>query len=209
MRILAFDVCAGPVSVAAVADGRVVATLVREVDRGSADILVPTIVACLDRAGWSWRALDMLAVTVGPGSFTGIRSGVAAARGLALAADRPVLPVGTLEAMAQASSGKGACWSVLHGGRRGLFVQPFDEAGIPSDVPHAIAETARAEVLPEGARIVGDGGETVRLDAPVVARVAMAKLARGEAPAKGSDAEPLYLRPPDARVSAGRSLLRR
>ena len=151
----------------------------------------------------------MLAVTVGPGSFTGVRSGVAAARGLALAADRPVLPVGTLEAMVKASSGKGACWSVLRGGRRGLFVQPFDEAGNPSDVPRAIEEAECEAVLPEGARIVGDGGEEVLADAPVVASTALAKLARGEGPVKGSDVEPLYLRPPDARVSAGRSLLRR
>ena len=83
----------------------------RAVERGQAEHILPLLVdAVLADAGWSWAELDLLAVTVGPGSFTGIRTGVALARALALALGLTGLGVGTLETLAEAAGPRAVCW---------------------------------------------------------------------------------------------------
>lgn len=68
--------------------------------RGHAEALMPMIARLMERSGVSFAALDRIAVTTGPGSFTGLRVGLSAARGIALAADKPVVGVTTLSAYA-------------------------------------------------------------------------------------------------------------
>ena len=68
--------------------------------RGHAEALMPMIAAVMSAAGMEFAALDRIAVTVGPGSFTGLRVGVAAARGIALAAGKPAVGLTTLAALA-------------------------------------------------------------------------------------------------------------
>lgn len=100
MRILALDTATAACSVALLEDGRILARDWRAMHQGHAQALMPMVVAVMGAEPYS--TLDAVAVTVGPGSFTGIRVGLAAARGLGLAAGRPVLGVTTFEAIARA-----------------------------------------------------------------------------------------------------------
>jgi len=98
--ILAFDTCLDGCSVALASGGDVLASAADRQARGQAERLVPMIADVLARAGVGGGDIAGIAVTTGPGSFTGARIGVAAARGLALAWERPALGVTTLELLA-------------------------------------------------------------------------------------------------------------
>jgi tRNA threonylcarbamoyladenosine biosynthesis protein TsaB len=98
MTVLAFDCAISGLSVALVRDGESLAAH-REEGRGQAATLLPAIAAVLRQAGVDRRALSMIAVTVGPGSFTGVRVGLAAARGLAMALDVPLAGIATTAAL--------------------------------------------------------------------------------------------------------------
>ncbi|MCB2056126.1 MAG: tRNA (adenosine(37)-N6)-threonylcarbamoyltransferase complex dimerization subunit type 1 TsaB [Geminicoccaceae bacterium] len=208
MRLLAFDCCLGGFS-ACLHDGAlIVAHRLEPARRGQAEVIVPMLQRLLDEARWRWRDVDLLAATVGPGSFTGVRICVAVARALALATRRSVVPVGTLEARAFALR-PGEPFGVVMDGRRGdLFVQQFDADATPQGPavrrPAALLEALRGEGLLFGP----EGGDAV-LDARDVAAAALARLGRGGEAVTGTTLEPLYLRPPDARLSAGRSLVGR
>src|SRR5215207_11035135 len=100
--ILALDTSLEDCAVAIAAGGRV--TLVREtIGRGHAERLFGMVEAALAEAGLRLADIDRFAVTVGPGSFTGIRVGVAAARGFALATGKPAVGISTLAAHAAAA----------------------------------------------------------------------------------------------------------
>ena len=211
MRILAID-GTGPIAVAAWENGsiggpQILATAARA-ERQDADHLPAAVARCLSDAGWTPQGWDLLACSVGPGSFTAIRVCVAMARGLALAAGRPVLPVSRFEAIAARARREGIAGPLhvlIDAGRSGWFSQDRpdeDEAGPPLSRP----------VLPDddGTRILVGSGENVHgiiADATDVACVAANRLARGERAVSGLELTPLYLREADARVGAGRSLL--
>ena len=102
MRILAIDTALGACA-AAVLDSRAGAILASEsaaMLRGHAEAVMPLIARVMDAGRCEFDDLDRIAVTVGPGSFTGLRVGIAAARGIALAAGKPVAGVTTLTAFA-------------------------------------------------------------------------------------------------------------
>src|SRR5678815_1575047 len=99
MIVLGLDTCLSSCSVA-VRDGERVLASAREVmARGHQERLAPMAQAVMAEAGLSFDKLDRIAVTVGPGSFTGLRVGIAFAKGLALALDLPTVGVGSLEAL--------------------------------------------------------------------------------------------------------------
>src|SRR5947207_14443737 len=102
MRVLAIDTALEACSVAVLdtahADARVHESLAMQ--RGHAEALMPLIARFLDRAQLDFAAFDRIAVTTGPGSFTGLRVGIAAARGIALAAGKPAIGLSTLAAFA-------------------------------------------------------------------------------------------------------------
>ena len=94
----ALDACAAGVldSVA----GRLIAQESQPMKRGHAEALMPLIARVIEQSGIAFAALDRIAVTTGPGSFTGLRVGLSAARGIALAANKPVVGLTTLTAYA-------------------------------------------------------------------------------------------------------------
>ena len=85
MKILAFDTALNACSVAIADDGQVLAHTHEKRRRGHAETLLPMIEDEMKKAGITYEDLDLLAVTVGPGTFTGLRIGLAAARGISIA----------------------------------------------------------------------------------------------------------------------------
>jgi tRNA threonylcarbamoyladenosine biosynthesis protein TsaB len=92
---------------------RVIAQESQAMKRGHAEALMPLIGRVIRESGVAFAALDRIAVTTGPGSFTGLRVGLSAARGIALAADKPVVGLSTLTAYAAPVVGQNAAQPVL------------------------------------------------------------------------------------------------
>src|SRR2546421_3096138 len=102
MRVLAFDSSGGGCSAAALSGERVLATESAPMLRGQAEHLVPMIARVMSAAGLGFGELDLIAVTLGPGAFTGVRIGIATAQGLALATGASALGLGSFEAVGAA-----------------------------------------------------------------------------------------------------------
>jgi tRNA threonylcarbamoyladenosine biosynthesis protein TsaB len=100
MRVLAFDTSADVTSVAVCDGARVLAEDDEKVGDRHAEILLPRIQRCLERSGLRLADIELLGVGIGPGSFTGVRVGLATAKGLALALQKPLCPVVSLAALA-------------------------------------------------------------------------------------------------------------
>ena len=105
MNILGIDTALGACSAALTADARVVAHAFEEMQRGHAEALAPMVDALMRNAGLSYAALNRIAVTTGPGTFTGQRVGLAFARAMALALKIPAVGVTTLDVMAEVAYG--------------------------------------------------------------------------------------------------------
>jgi len=103
VRILALETTEALGSVAAMCDGNLLAHLKLDSRQRSAQSLVPALKALLEQVGWRPNEVDLVAVTVGPGSFTGLRVGVTAAKTFAYAVQADILGVDTLEAVAAAA----------------------------------------------------------------------------------------------------------
>ena len=101
MKILALETSARAVSVAVTENGKVLASAYQDTGLTHSRTLMPLAESLLKNVGLSARDMDAFAVAAGPGSFTGIRIGVAAAKGLAFGAERPAVGVSTLSAMAR------------------------------------------------------------------------------------------------------------
>jgi tRNA threonylcarbamoyladenosine biosynthesis protein TsaB len=201
-------------------DGQVLGYLRGESAPDQADRLIELIDGVLRAAGLGYGAIDVIAVNRGPGSFTGIRAGVAAARGMALAMGRPVVAVNSLEVLAAMLGPQptGTIVAALDARRRQVYVQIFDRELVALSEPRELApEDVMLAGLPPPLRLAGDGAPLVRAalpddlpaeqnevatDALGVARRAIARLAAGERPVPGHTVQPLYLRPPDARLPA-------
>jgi tRNA threonylcarbamoyladenosine biosynthesis protein TsaB len=192
--------------------------------RGQAERLIELVEAVLGDAGLGYDGLGVLAVNHGPGSFTGIRSAVAAARGLALATGLGVVAVSSLEALAAGLRPdlEGDVLAALDARRGEVYAQRFGADLRPVGEPRAMppgeaAALAIADPIAGPLRLVGSGAplvrahlpaafpaviETVQADARVVALCAARRLAEGERPVSGFAVRPLYLRAPDARPPA-------
>lgn len=222
--VLALDAAAGACSAALLHRGRLAGHRSRAMARGHAEALIPMAMEAMAQGGFGFDGLDLVAVTVGPGAFTGLRIGLAAARAIALAADRPVLGVTTFAVVADSvptAERRGRRLLVLLDTKRNdLFAQLFEaETLAPLGEPAVLPVEALGARVPEGPLLVaGDGAPLARpaldrradtewavgspaLDAAIVARIAARQFAAD--PAAGLPAVPLYLRAPAVTVSGG------
>jgi tRNA threonylcarbamoyl adenosine modification protein YeaZ len=227
MRVLAIDTALAACS-AAVLDTRHIAVVASEslpMERGHAEAIMPLIARVMDQAGVDFANLDRIAVTTGPGSFTGLRVGISAARGIALAAGKPAVGLSTLAGFAAphiAENDSSTVVAVIDARHDHVYLQVFG-AGGRSVAPPRIAplkEAVRAATSGP-ARIVGSGAELIaahwpasepppmlveQLGAPDIGWIARlgAAAAEGHGPPK-----PLYLRAPDAQPQDAARLPRR
>lgn len=181
-----------------------------DIGRGHAERLMEFVDGALAAAGLDLPAIHRIAVTIGPGSFTGIRVGVAAARGLALALGIPVVGVSTLSALAAGRDGP--LLVAIDAKRDEVYWQAFAADG--SEVtPPAIAsvEDARAIALAHDGNIIGSASALLREGAVAetdgVSITTVARLGARLDPQKHLP-KPLYLRGPDAKPQAGFAIRR-
>ncbi len=210
MIVLAIDTCLFACSVAVVDGERVLARRVEPMSRGHQERLAPLVQEAMVEAGLGFDRLDRIGVTVGPGSFTGLRVGLAFAKGLAAALAIPAVGIGSLEALAEPE--RGNVVAVLDAKRGQVYLQAFSD-GVPVSAPDALPiETAAArlaEFAPDiligtGAALMADVRPGVRVvPADVTDPVAVARLAAGRSPVPP---RPLYLRAPDAKLPGGKTL---
>lgn len=221
MRILGLDTALGACSAALLDDGAVLGRDWREMARGHAEALAPMVEVLMRDAGASYPSLDRIAVTTGPGTFTGQRVGLAFARALSLALKKPAIGITTLDAMLEEALAKThAAWAIAAAdakrgeiylglrSREGTVLAPeliaLDAASarIASLAQHldktpVLAGTAAEMMLPLLQQAGFDAADSLvrQPDAVWVARLA-AHEPEGAAP------RPLYLRPPDAKRPA-------
>jgi tRNA threonylcarbamoyl adenosine modification protein YeaZ len=220
MRLLAIDTSHEACSVGVSGGARSPVMASEVIGRGHAEKLMGMIETAMADAGLAFPDLDRIAVTVGPGSFTGLRVGIAAARGLALVSQTPVVGIGTLAALAEAARGKAgavAVLAVMDARREEVYAQAFDADGTERSGPLVLSPAAAAVMLAEGMRLAGSGADLVLAAAgravPVVHRdsspdiAAVLRLGLG-APAPAAAPRPLYLRPPDAKPQASARVAR-
>jgi tRNA threonylcarbamoyladenosine biosynthesis protein TsaB len=229
MTILAFDTSLAACSAAILPSGGAAPIQrIQRMERGHAEALFPMIEAVMAEAGCGFADLTRLAVTVGPGSFTGVRAGVAAARGFALAARLPVVAATSLEVMAlgavrQSNAAERAGgFAVAHDARREEFyVQSFTAEGVPLSAPQLCGLSEAAEALPHGASLVAGSGaaaiadEAARRGRRLRAAFAdllpeagdLAAIAAARSP-ESRPLAPVYLRAPDAKPQTDKSLVR-
>jgi tRNA threonylcarbamoyladenosine biosynthesis protein TsaB len=211
MIILAMDTSTSACSAALWRDGAVLAHRLSPMARGQSEALMPMIAEVMVEAGIDFSELDLVAVTVGPGAFTGLRIGLAAARGVALATGVALAGVSTPLAVAAAvpmaeRAGR-TVLAVVDSRRDELWVQAFTADLTPLGEVAALLPQQAAALFLGPIVLVGDAAMTLLPlfpegkvassvgwpDAAVVAGLAAAQWEKGAS----LPPEPLYLRPPD------------
>ncbi len=210
MIVLAIDTAGGDCS-AALYDGaarRLLGVSTEMIGRGHAEKLMATIDSALAAADLDLSDVERIAVTVGPGSFTGIRVGVAAARGLALSLGIEAVGVSTLATLANLADETGRpVLAAMDAKRDEIYLQRFSAAREPEGEPEMVSLVRFREIATSGEwQVAGSAGallldpdaetEKDRFSISVVARLG------AEAKAAGKP-KPLYLRGPDAKPQTG------
>ena len=232
MWILALDTSTRDGSAAVARDGHLVAAASGDGRRTHGERLPGDLLALARAAGVALSAIDLFAVSSGPGSFTSLRVGIATIQALALARSRPVVPVSTLDALARAGR---AAWAGdspdrilawMDGRRRDVFAALYAGDGVTGlgeprvGSPESILDAWRSSLAERRVYVIGDGvaatrrilaarlGPRASLDAappplaPTMARIAFERRAHGAAP---HAVRPLYVRRPDAVLARARS----
>ncbi len=217
-RLLALDAAGAACSVALWSRGAVLAQRFEAMTRGQAERLAPMIHAVMSESGLAYRDLDAVAVTRGPGGFTGVRIGLATARGLALACARPLIGISNFLAVAAAipeAERRGRIIAVLLDAKRAeVYAQAFTADLGALAAPRAALPRELDEYLPSGPlTLAGDGVAQVRdalaaagRDLAIASSSGLTEAAQVAAlaaarplPAPGAPAvQPLYLSKPDA-----------
>jgi len=218
--ILAIDTTMGACSAALMKEGHIIAERKEQRARGHVERLLPMIDELCDKVGIDIAIIEMIAVTIGPGTFAGVRIGLSAAKGIGLALNVPIIAVTTLEALAFqfAQSDKnfeGNIAVAVDARRSEIYLQCFEvKQGV-------ITETSKAEAVPfdlvergigenvslligSGSNLLGGLGKIVLpgFDHPNAAFVAQIAAQNGDRAKSCDDVSPLYLRAPDAKKPA-------
>jgi len=227
MRVLAIDTALEACSVAVLDTerGTIVAHESLPMVRGHAEALLPMVARVLDRAAVEFAALDRIAVTTGPGSFTGLRVGISAARGIALAAGKPAVGLSTLAAFAApfiAADDTLPVVVAIDARHDHVYCQVFGPGGRTLVTPRLVplrealraaatgaprltgtAANMLAAAWPPGERAPTSVAQLQAPDIDWVARLGAAAAVTGQPP------KPLYLRAPDAQPQNAAQLARR
>ena len=225
MRILAIDTSCGACS-AAVVDGPARATLSRRSNpmaHGHAEALAPMVESVMSEVEGGFASLGAIAVAVGPGSFTGIRIGLAMARAMGLTLGIPVIGVSTLVAFAAPLLDEpqpGVIVSAIDAKHGGVYFQAFESTGRPLFGPRIASFRDTARAIGGGpARIAGDGAQALALEAQRVGIaceafgaaypdiVAIARIGLASNP-EDWPPRPLYVKPPDAKPAGADAIAR-
>ena len=176
--------------------------------------LVPQIAELLTKHGLTHRDIGAFAVATGPGSFTGLRVGLAAVKGLAEALDKPIAAVSRLEAVARASALQGSVIAALDAGRRQAFIGEYELAlesatcvkeqllAWEEIAPYAAGRKVATPDALVAAAVREAGGRVVELESPradAIARIGWAKLSAGDI-ADVASLEANYIRRTDAEI---------
>ena len=216
MKLLALDTAMAACSVAVIDTEHELplAYMFVAMERGHAEALAPMTRAVMAEAGLNFADLNRIAVTTGPGTFTGVRIGLAMARGLGLALNIPVVGLDTLSAIAANVTAEDSPILVVADARKdevygALFAADHRVSRAPAIIPVAQG----AEDVPEGSIILGTGADAVMArsgrsdlvrsragDLPVAANFARATALL---PVPLAMPAPLYLRAADAKPQAG------
>ena len=226
MRILAIDTSCGAASVAVAEGGRAepLAVMSRPMTRGHADVLAPMVEEAMRGIDGGFPSLTRIAVATGPGSFTGIRIGLAMARAMGMALNIPVVGVSTLAAFAApllSEARAGIIAAAIDARHGSVYFQLFEASGRPLGPPRC--DTPRECVRAIGAGpawLAGDAAALVASEAqraglpydldaaraaPDIVALAWIGLA---VDASTSPARPVYVKPPDARPNAAEPIAR-
>lgn len=208
--VLAFDTAGAACSVAIGRDGLVLAHELRRMQHGHAEALLPMVDRVMNSKGLAPFDIDIIAVTVGPGGFTGIRAGLAAAHGLALASGARLVGLTSFDAVAAPLRITADRLLVALDSRRmDFYVQLFDPAGEPLCEPAVVPTAELSAWLGEGDILVA--GDAAKTAGDILAGYRRVQVLPNTAPeANGvlaalhrwperADplAQPLYLRPPE------------
>ncbi len=216
MRVLAIETSTLAGGVALAEPERIVSEYALDVRTTHSERLMPAIDRLLADAGWALATLDGLAVSVGPGSFTGLRIGISTAKGLAFGLDVPIAPVPTLDALAaRLPFAASPVCPVLRARRDEVYACLYRWAGgaMRREWDYlALSPAELAARLPGDVILLGDGASHVpapaaRLapaavrtpSAATVGELGLARLGAGDV-VSATELVPLYLRPPEAEL---------
>jgi tRNA threonylcarbamoyl adenosine modification protein YeaZ len=225
MRILAIDTSCGAAS-AAIVDGFSRQPLARRSEpmtHGHAEALAPIVERVTREAGDGFASIGAIAVAVGPGSFTGIRIGLAMARAMALTLEIPAIGVSTLVAFAAPlldETHPGVIVSAIDAKHGGVYFQAFESSGRPLFEPRVANLRDAVRAIGSGPlRLAGDGAEAFALEARRVGLVCesagaaypdIVAIARVGLASNASDwpPRPLYVKPPDVKPMTADAIAR-
>lgn len=200
MILLGLDTSLAACSLVLLQDDLILSQACEPMQRGQQERLAPMARDLIATAGLEWKQITNIRVTIGPGSFTGLRIGLAFAKGLSTGLGLPAAGIGTLEGLARTADRRGVTASVIDARQGRVYFQIFDDHQplmAPDLLPLEAAAARLAELVPHGlVTLAGPGAHLMAAalpDAEVLPLDAVGPLGFS-GPGAGLNLKPLYLR---------------